>query len=177
MTRRMPWVMFVLLVAGCATPERSPDSPYYVLPKGSRLVLQHAITIPTPGVSVWLQHGEVRGSSRDRYAPACKLEMRTRPDTARTVEPDTFLVTRVAREEQSVANDRHQRYVRQEDGDGGGPMAYEMRTMVYLESERQPEVFRLTCAHWDRPWYPQHLTLNQIKETLRGLFRVEPADE
>jgi hypothetical protein len=174
MVRRILFMAVTLILASCASPQRSPDSPYYVLPENSRLVLLRAIDIPPPGVSVWLQHGAVLGQNRDRYAPACKLEMRTRKDEARRVEPDTFLIKRVAREHQSVALDSPLRRVSRES-DGDSPMAYEMRTVLYLESANQPDVYRLTCAHWDRPWFPQHLTLNQMTETLRGLFRIEPA--
>jgi hypothetical protein len=178
MVRRTVGTTLMLLLAACAAPQRSPDSPYYVLPENSRLVLLRAIAIPPPGVSVWLQNGEVV-TTRDRYAPACKLEMRTRTEDARSVTPDTFVVKRVSREDEAVAIDSPVRHVGRvgSEGDGDSPMAYEMRTVWYLESPRQPDVFRLTCAHWDRPWFPQHLTLNQITKTLQGLFRIEPASE
>jgi hypothetical protein len=176
MIRRLALVLAGLLPAACAAPPPSADSPYHQLPVDSRLVLEQPITIPHPGVSVWLQFGKVLSGPPNQYEPACKLEMRERTESSRTVAPDTFRVTKVEQASWAVSADSPFRHAalkvagRQEDS----PMAYEMRTILYLESARQPEVYRLTCQHWDRPWFPQYLTVNQIGDTLRGLFRIEP---
>lgn len=172
--RRLSLVVALLLTA-CAAPRPDPDSPYYALPEDSTVVLEQPVTLPSPGVSVWIQDGKV-GTGRDRYQPACKLEMRTRPDQGRTVEPDTFRVTRVSRSQMQVGLDTGLRRVVLGDRDDG-PTAFEMETHIYLESERQPEVYRLVCAHWDggvgSADFPEHLTINQIRGTLQGIFRLE----
>ncbi|MGE0081891.1 MAG: hypothetical protein AB7U81_11395 [Thiohalomonadaceae bacterium] len=174
MRQRLPVVLALLLTA-CAAPRPDPDSPYYLLPEGSTAVLEQPVTIPAPGVSVWIQDGRV-STGRDRYRPACKLEMRDRPDRGRTVEPDTFRVTRVGRNQMQVSLDSHLRRVVLGNRDDG-PTAFEMETHIYLESERQPQVYRLVCAHWSggvgTADFPEPLSINQIRGTLQGIFRIE----
>ncbi|MFA5530374.1 MAG: hypothetical protein WDA11_06885 [Thiohalomonadaceae bacterium] len=168
-------LLSALALTACAVHSADPDSPYYLLPTGSTAVLEQPVRIPSPGVSVWIQDGRV-GTGRDHYRPACKLEMWTRPDHGRTVEPDTFRVSRVDRNQMQVAFDTGVRKVVFDQADDSAT-AYEMETRIYLASERQPEVYRLVCTHWSggvgSSDFPQHLSINQIRGTLEGIFRLE----
>jgi hypothetical protein len=175
MHRAIAALFAAALLTACAV-EPSVDSPHYALPTGSRLVLEKAIRIPGDRVSVYIQRGEPTSyGGRDRYNPYCKLEMWSRSEAARTVEPDTFRIERVVRNSEYVALPvgGGLRRVAAEPDDGGGPMAYVMETVMYLASERQPDVYRLGCAHWDQPSFPQHLTIREIEAALAGLFRLE----
>ncbi|MCK9531275.1 MAG: hypothetical protein M0R77_12055 [Gammaproteobacteria bacterium] len=174
-------VIFVLLstlaLVACAPRSAGPDSPYFAIPEGSTAVLEQAVTVPSPGVSVWIQNGAV-STARNRWEPACKLEMWTRTDSSRTVEPDSFRIERVARNDRAVAADPGFRRVALDNSPGDGPMAYEMETILYLKSARQPDVHRLVCSYWDSGTgivsaFPQHLTFNQIAGTLAGVFRLQ----
>jgi hypothetical protein len=173
--RAMLAMLATLVLSACATRTTDPDSPYYLPPEGSTAVLEQPITLPSPGVSVWIQDGRV-STGRDRYRPACKLEMWNRADQSRTVQPDTFRVTRVGRRQMQVARDTGLRRVGFGRRDNG-PTAFEMETHLYLESERQPDVYRLVCTHWSggvgTANFPEHVTINQIRGTLGGIFRLE----
>ncbi len=169
------------LLAACAyTPEPSPDSPDYPVPTGSRLILEQPVTVPR-GASVILQDGQTTTLWRtDRYRPYCRLELRTRADTPRVIEPDTFTVTRVRRSDELVSAPNGNRLasaalVMVGSRDQGGPMATLMSTELFLASERQPDAYRLTCSHWDEVSFPRHLTISQLRTALEGLFRLEAA--
>lgn len=168
-------VVLTIFLAACAAPRPDPDSPYYLLPKDSVVILEQPVTIPSPGVSVWIQDGRV-STGRDHYRPACKLEMRDRPEHGRTVEPDAFRVTRVGRNQMQVSADWSLRRVAF-GSRGDSPTAFEMETHIYLESARQPQVYRLVCTHWSggvgSSDFPHYLSINQIRDTLQGIIRIE----
>ncbi|NNG14194.1 MAG: hypothetical protein HKM22_03455 [Gammaproteobacteria bacterium] len=57
---------------------------------------------------------------------------------------------------------------------GGAPNENYM-TVLYLHSDRQPDVFRMTCQHWEAPSDAQHLTIKQIRQALGDLFTLKLA--
>lgn len=169
MSRITVSLLLGVVVSGCAVQRSSPDSPNTILPVGSTIVLEQPLSVPAQMVSFWIQNGK-RTDRRNVYHPACKLEMWTRAKEDRTVEPDRFRVTRVSRDWTVGANDSPYRKVSKDDG---GPSLLVMDTIIYLKSERQPDVYRLTCEHWDIPPNPVHLTINEIASALRGVMRIE----
>lgn len=173
-----------VLLVGCQTAQvRDPASPYFAPPVGSRLVLEKAIKVPGGKAAVYIQSGRVlRYTELDRYDPHCKFELRTVSPDRRMVAPDSFLVRDVERFSQSVKWQRDEP-VRVAARGGllvgrdseGGPFAEIMTTRLVLHSERQPEVFRMECSHWDEFEFPDHLSVNQMRATLKGLFTLELA--
>lgn len=182
MTRYLLW-LFVLAFAGCAvTP--SPDSPHTRVPVGSRLVLTQPLTIPPRAVATYIQDGRALNyGAVDRYYPHCKFELYDLADERRTVAPDTFTVTRVVRDTLEVQAPTLQRFAAVAGGfagfgeDGGAPIALENQTILYIESSRQPGVYRLTCNYWDQPFESRHLTINEIRTALGDLIRLENLGE
>lgn len=177
-------LMTVVLVAGCQTPQpRDPDSPYYAPPTGSRLILERPVEVPASNAAVHIQAGKVRHyNDLDRYEPHCKFELRTVAPEARTVAPDTFVVERVERFSRSVRRTPGEP-VRVAAAGGragivvgrdseGGPFAAIMTTRLLLRSDRQPDVFRMECMHWDEFEFPDHLSVNQMRTTLKDLFTL-----
>ena len=176
----------VLLLAGafalaaCQTSyEGNEDSPYYVVPPGTPLLLKQPLTIPPEQVSVWLQDGRVVDANDARmYYPHCKFEVRERMPTAQTVAPDEFIVTRVTRSlMHSVrAPEPSARMVARVGVGVGinmgadGPSVQTFATRMNLGSGRQPNVMRLTCGHWDYPYDGRHLTINEIRHALGDVF-------
>ncbi len=182
MALRFLFLSLFLLISACApiVPERSPTSPYYAPPQGSRLELLKPIDIPANDVSVWIQDGETTSYwSADRYRPFCKFEMWSKVDRSRTIQPDTFIIERVSRNERAVRRDEPVRLAatlrRTGTGsdDGGGPMAYIMSTEMFLDSPRQPDVYRLTCQQWGDVNFPKHVTIDEMRQTLQGVFSLE----
>lgn len=167
------------LTACQTTYDGNEDSPYYVVPPGSRLVLNQTLTIPAEQVAVWLQDGQVIAPNDTRtYYPHCKLESRRRLPTAQVIEPDEFIVTRVTR---SLMHS-----VRIPDASDGllaavgfginignsGPSVQTFATRMDLGSDRQPDVMRLTCGQWGYPYDGRHVTIDEIRRALGEVFAL-----
>src|SRR4051794_28489494 len=91
------------LIAGCQTAsfEGNENSPYYVVPAGSRLTLNQSVTIPPDSASVYIQNGQTMGNTQVlHYYPFCKFEVYHRGGEAQTVAPDSIVITRVITNEQ-----------------------------------------------------------------------------
>lgn len=133
------------------------NSPFYVVPAGSRLVLERELTIPGNRAAVYIQGGQTR-SYRDvnPYYPYCKFEVRSPRDTMQKIQPDDFAVTRAFQETPPMVRAEPQRpgvsarlvRVSSMDSDSG-VSATVFATTMWLRSDRQPDVSRMTCAQWD----------------------------
>jgi len=171
-----------LFVAGCQTVsyQGNENSPFYVVPAGSHLVLEREITIPGDHASVYIQGGQ-QSSYWDvnPFYPYCKFEVRTPKDIPQKVEPDDIAVTRAFQETPSIVRngpqrpDGRARLVRVSSVDSEGMAATVFATTMWLHSDRQPEIFRMTCAQWG--YYPLdgHLSIAQIRKTLTGIFTLK----
>ncbi len=172
--RHVAVLAFVLLLAACQTAAYQGDenSPYYLVPAGSRLVLNRAITVPANDAGVYIQNGEVVRSfwRVKQHYPYCALDLRRRLETPQTVQPDEFTIVRVSQE--SVMTVRLP-FVHVTDTDQSNGASYEIyATLMTLRSERQPEVTRLTCAQWVYPPLQRHVTINEMRKALGDLFTL-----
>ncbi|GAB4513681.1 MAG: hypothetical protein Tsb0026_18570 [Sulfuricaulis sp.] len=171
-----------MLLTSCQTTayEGNENSPFYLVPTGSILTLTRSLTIPANQVAVFLQDGEVVRSDRvDQYYPHCKFELQHRRDTAQTVQADSFEITKVVQEiGHSVALDGVQLagvsigigiHVGSKS-DGASLQTYSIR--MTLRSVRQPEVFRLSCGQAALPHEGQHVSINEMRKTLGGVFAI-----
>jgi hypothetical protein len=181
-------VVTALLLAGCQTTRDvgNENSPYYVVPTGSRLVVNRELTVPAEDVAVYLQGGQVLPQKQlNLYHPQCKLEMRRRLSTTQTIRPGEFFVTKVTQEFTQhmvllapiqVADGS---LVRRASGgiDGGiGPNTF--ITNLILASDTQPEVMRMTCGYWgylNRS--DTHLSISQIRGALGEVVTLKIAGQ
>ncbi len=172
-----------LVLMSCRTTayEGNENSPFYLVPAGSTLKLTRTLSIPANQVAVFLQGGEVVASDRvNQYYPHCKFELRRRMNSAQTVPPDTFEITKVVQEiGHSVALDGVRLAgvsvgigvnIGMKGGDGASLQAYSTR--LSLRSVRQPEVLRLSCGQSALPHEGQHVSINEIREALGGIFTL-----
>jgi hypothetical protein len=173
-----------LLVTGCQTVsyQGNENSPYYVVPAGSRLVLEHELTIPGNRAAVYIQGGQLSSYwNVNPYYPYCKFELRAPGDTAQKVQPGEFIVTRAYQETPLTVRNAPQRFdgavrlVRVSAEDSEGVSATVFATTMRLRSERQPQVSRMTCAQWGYPPQDGHLSIAEIRKTLAGLFTLRLA--
>ncbi len=181
--------VLVLPLAACQTAvPRDPSSPYYAVPEGSRLILHRALEVPVGDASVRFQSGKVMGQdSVDIYYPNCRLQLRKPLEASARIEPDTFVIEKVRRNEiagrvrelrlAAAGGVRVFGGIAVNGGGGdGGRIFYE--TEMFLSSERQPDVRKLICRQWQDPTTdPYHLTINQIRRTLEPIFTLELAGE
>ena len=110
--------------------------------------------------------------NRYRYEAACRLELRSLAPAARTVVADHMTITRVQREAQMFSSRPSAlRPVRLFDSDG--PHLLQFTTYLYLDTPRQPDIFRLVCAHLqDSASQPRHLTRAEISTVLAPVMRL-----
>jgi hypothetical protein len=174
-------VPFVTLIAACQSMSYYGDerSPYFVVPKDSTVVLAQPLTIAAEDVSVYTQDGRVL-PFRDvnKYYPHCKFEVYTRGASARTVAPDEFVVTRALQEESHSAATGARYYAQLAMMGGkeqGGSPLLAFTTRLYLRSDKQPDVYRLSCAQWGYRPHDRHVTIEEIRRALGGVMTLQVA--
>ncbi len=145
------------------------DYPYNLPPVGSTLVVKKPITVPAGETRIFLQHGELlRKSKFDRYEESCSLELRKLADTPREIRPDTFIISRVERVMQEVVRNESLPDGLMKTGldNEGDPMVVR-GYHLWLGSERQPDVMRMTCrGHFDDLSRADPPSFNDIKHSL-----------
>jgi hypothetical protein len=180
-------------LAACQTGYRyqgNEQSPFYAVPVGSRLILNQDLSFGPSQVSLYVQNGKIlRLSEVHKYSPFCKFELFHRVDAARTIAPDEINVTKVLQEHSSgtfsqtgqlhYARLSLQQLAQSGNGDqqgGGSPESFTVR--MDLRSEKQPEVFRMTCGRWS--FYPStyiYPSISEIRRTLNPLFTLRTPAE
>lgn len=166
-------ILLVLLTSACAQQAMVNDDldyAYNLPPVGSTLVLQKPVTIPAGQVRVFLQRGEIFSKAEfDRYEPSCSLELRKLADVPRTIEPDQFIITRVQRLMQQVVDEPpavNGLMKASFDDSGGKPMVVH-GYHLWLGSESQPGVMRMTCrGYFDDISRAEPPSLNDVKTSL-----------
>ena len=182
----MRWVFlaFFLFLSACQSWDtRNADSPYYHIPAGSTLALNKDIAIPAGKAAVYIQNGQIVGSYGQvhEYDAYCNLEMRAAKDAPQTIKADQFVILKVREEirlayADSILLARNFHTTIAGNRGDGGPSQKLHSTLLDLRSERQPEVFRLTCQRWDtRSYETTPVTVSEIRKTLGDMFALKLA--
>lgn len=141
------------------------------IPVGSSLVLNQPLTIAAYGLAANIQGGKVVPDKvRDQYHPWCRLELRQTSETPRTLEPGRFAIVRVKQGYDYVLRERAQLAALRS---AGLMSVYNYYVELFLESEAQPQVYRMTCQNWETGPDDQYLTIGEIRVTLGELFTLE----
>jgi hypothetical protein len=149
------------------------DSPFYMVPAGSSLVLTEAITFPPGRARVYVQGGEVRPHGGvNRYEPYCRLHLRIVPETAYTLQPGEMRVQRVSRQTEYVQSGPVQVAGLLGSIDDGGPVFSIEQTVFRLQSAAHP-VHRMVCEHWQEFARARHVTMAEIRRALNPVLRLE----
>jgi len=168
--RVITFLPLCLLLTACQTTgPLDENSPFHLLPSGSRLALKQELTIPAHSAGVLLQGGRVvRDQDINQYHPHCRLEVHDVRETTQTVTADEFVVRRARQETQTVARTGLMKAARRYAGND--PSFFVFRTVLDLRSERQPQVRWLTCQQWGDPALGRHLSIHEIRQTLGEIF-------
>lgn len=167
---RLTLLPLLLLLAACqaAGPGSAQDARAWA---GAILELHQGIEIPADQAGAFIRGTPI--GDRYRYDAACRLELRTVSATSRTVRADRFAVERADQISELFSERpsglRPARFYRFRDG----PHLLTFTTYLYLRSDRQPDVFRLACAHLqssDRN--PRHPTESEIRTVLAPIISV-----
>lgn len=172
-----------LLLLGCeSTPTDRERSTAFVIPAGTKLVLNRELTIPADTASILIQDGKVAvGRKVRQYHPHCRLEVRSRKSEPQTVQPDTFVAVKVIDFYEIVQTEplhvaqldtADRPIVLAQDASATWNYITEMR----LESARQPNVSRLQCMQWNAPPDDDYVTVEQIRIVLGEIMTLELPD-
>jgi hypothetical protein len=162
-------------LTGCTGSEvRDEASPFYSVPADSMLTLNRALTIPANRVAVYMQNGNVLGyNDVDWYQPNCKFELYTMSEQSRTVSADSFRITRVVDEIESSSLQERVQYVSLVVGLGlDRSYVFNYATMMYLHSDVQPDVYRMTCQHWEDVVDDRYLSIEQMRQAMGEVFTL-----
>ena len=145
------------LLAGCQTMRSSnPNSIWYELPRGSKLVLNQDLEIPAGQAHVIVQNAKA-GTSAYELEVWCRFEVKQLGP--RTIHPDTFLITEVA---------QGRRWVNQ-------PSTMLFFKVFHMQSEQQQkDILPMHCGYTYDPLLGKPVSIEQIRETLGSVFTLVP---
>jgi len=175
----LPVFCVTLVLSGCESfVKLSALPPPYSLPAGSRLYINQDLTVDPNSVSVWIQFGKVvNRNDIDLDSANCHFELYTIKPVAQTIYKDDVVINRFVNSNEYVSKGPLMYASLAADAeDGGGPMAQILRTEIYLKSEKQPDLYRLTCEVWDNLFNGAYLTMDQIQQTLDNIATLHAAE-
>lgn len=172
-------IMPVTLLQGCVNTPHKELADYAAYPT---FELQQPVSIDADSTRVFFQNGQA-GNGFNHFEQHCRLEVKTLKPVKQTLSPDIFKITRLQLGEEMIAALNQPLLLAALDNQNlyaMGSSDYEPpETMdlihFYLHSERQPDVYRLTCAgslsNGSMQDYPRSIRpdANKINEILRGI--------
>ncbi len=177
----------VALLAGCQTAssyQTDENSAYYIVPAGTHVMLSKELPIQPYQLGAYIQNGKVLPNTEvQHYYPFCKFELYKLSDSARSVPPDDMTVTKTSQLQWdgAVAQTGRLHYaalsspIVRTQMEGGYPPIQAFLTQMDLHSEKNPDVYRLTCAKFGYPNMDRHVTIAEIRRTLDPLFTLRLA--
>lgn len=170
-------LLLVVALSACSTAPVPVTSPYYQIPPGSKLLLKQAVTIPPNDGRVYIQYGKVVSpKEKDDYHAHCWFLSWKVLDRAQPIKPDTFTITYSQQLEEVVSRQPDHLYAMNGmlgmDYDGG-PMALVYSTEMHIHSDRQPDIRRFICSHWEDPNDAQHLTVAEMQKAMGHIAQIQ----
>ena len=169
----------LIMLTACSLNETSDENSYYYsVSVGSTIVLHQPVLISAEQVATYVQNGELMSYDVvDKYRPNCKFEIYTMSEQSRTIEPDTFEITRVVDEIESSSISKSTQVALHGDAFMlnflDKSYVFNYATMMYLKSDNQPDVYRMTCQHWEDVRDDRHLTIAQMRQAMGEVFTLE----
>ncbi|MEJ2141609.1 MAG: hypothetical protein P8Y24_04520 [Gammaproteobacteria bacterium] len=139
---------------------------YKTIKTGSTLTINNELTIPAYKARVHMQSGKVVLENEiDFYYPNCSVEVRTIKKVPQKILPDVFTIKMIKTDEEltGISGRTFARFGGQYDGSASHE---NMITHFYITSNKQPDIFRLSCQHWEDPTDSRHLTVSEVNATL-----------
>jgi len=153
---KLPVVLAVIsLLAGCQLPgSADPDSIWFRIPPGSRLVLNQPLEIPAGRAHLMLQHGSAATVAGD-FDVSCRFEVKNLGP--RTIQPEAFVIRRVASGREWINQ----------------PHTMQFYKIIHLHSATQADILPMKCAYEDDPRIGRPVTVTAIREALGNIFSFE----
>ncbi len=176
--KKLILLLLIVIVSACSQQNvKNVDSAFYAVPVGSSLSLNQDVTIAANQVAVYMQNGQImKEADVDKYYPNCKFELYKISESPRVVMVDTFEVIKVVDDiEASFVSERV--YVASREstlafGLLGRSQVLNYVTLIYLRSEKQKDVFRISCQHWEDTLDDMHLSINQMRTAMGNIFTL-----
>lgn len=145
----------VFLLSGCQTTRSNdPDSIWFRVPPGSRLVLNQPLEIPAERAHLMLQNGTAATVSSD-FDVSCRFEV---VDLGpRTIQPDTFEVHSMSSGREWINHPHTMRFYK----------------VIRLQSDTQADIMPMKCSYEDDPRFGRPVTMTQIQQALGSIFTFE----
>ena len=172
------FALAMLSLTACSINDTKDESSiFYVVPVGSILQLNQVVTISGDQVASYVQNGELMSyDAVDKYKPNCKFEIYTMSEQSRTVEPDTFEIIKVVDEVESSSIEMRTQLAMRGNAYVFGMLdrsyVFNYATMMYLRSEKQKDVYRMTCQHWEDVKDDRYLTVTQMRAAMGEIFTL-----
>lgn len=180
MHRTLTLLLFPFITSACHAGPYPVSSPYYDIPVGSEIIVSKKLTILPEQGRVYLQGGQTTSySSLDKYTAHCWFESWKIMQTPQIIEPDTFQVKRSQKLEEYVDRKEPQQFAENQFSkqtrylSDGSLTAIEYSTVMTIHSDKQANIRRLTCNHWEDPADAQHLTVAQMQSALGDYAQIK----
>jgi hypothetical protein len=179
LTNLLP-VSALLLLAGCPQTYPDPESnPFNSVPVGSSIQLNQSVEIPGEKVAVFLQDGVIKTEREvDFYKPNCKFEVYKMSEQPRVVDMDTFSITRIVDEIESSSIGEKTTVAAMDSqlaftaGLYDRSLMFNYATKMYLHSDTQPDVYRMTCQHWESLGDNRYVSIAQMRQAMGQVFTL-----
>ncbi len=176
-------VVCAAVISACeANRVKDEASPFYSVAVGSTLMLNREISIAGDQVAVYVQNGEVlREADINKYQPNCKFEIYTIDEKPRSVQAGSFEIIKVEDNIESSSIQQGTQLASLDHVIAGKLNALGMldrsevfnyATMMYLRSDKQPDVFRMTCQHWESVLDDRYLSISQMRTAMGEVFTL-----
>jgi len=172
-------LVLMLSISGCNTNDTKDEaSRFYAVPEGSTLLLNQSLTIDGDQVAIYVQDGKVMAEREvDKFRPNCKFEIYTMSELQRTVDADSFEIIKVVDEIETSSLKSRPQLAALHGFSVTGMLdrnsMFNYATMMYLRSERQKDVYRMTCQHWEDVMDNRHLSILQMRQAMGDVFTLQ----
>lgn len=174
----------LMLITACSIDDvKDEASIFYAVPVGSVLMLNQEVTIAGGQVAVYVQYGELMSyKDVNKYQPNCKFEIYTMSEKSRNVQTDSFEIIKVVDEIESSSLKNDVKLAVFDFSVGKNHLAMGMldhslvfnyTTMMYLSSDKQKDVYRMTCQHWEAIMDDRYLSIAQMREAMGEVFTLK----
>ena len=175
-------LLFLLLTACSANTVKDETSEFYAIPVGSLLELNEDVTINGDQVATYVQNGKLMSyDDVDKYQPNCKFEIYTMSEKPRSVFADTFEIVKVEDDIESSALKNNTQLAALDNtvsrrgmyGSLDRSQVFNYATLLYLNSDKQKDVYRMTCQHWEDVMDDRHLSISQMRSAMGDVFTLQ----
>lgn len=137
----------------------------------ANLVIHQPVTIAPHRANIYIQDGKtMRYEQTDSYHANCNLVINEIQTQGKTLAPQRCAIKRFKTETALALNEATVAFVGLMDG--GEFLTKEFTITFFLHCEKNPDILQLHCQHLDDVDFGNHLTLEQIQQTLGAVMSV-----